>query len=387
MAMILLTMIIVSAQEANETTNTTTGEQNETTTQPPVTNTTATSSEGDTETNTTNNQNQTASNETVSENNQTPVEAINETTEPTPTPIPSLVCSETQCDVGCVVCSDSRCHPQGFNCTETAVIEKFLPKTISVGKSQINILVKNTGTVNLKSVSILITGDGIATQEQILIEMLASGDKDYVFVTISAEKAGTIDIVMKLFVDGVLKTKTVEQLEIKQEQIIVPEEKEREAATNARLDQAKAKYRTLEEEYQNKRLEGYPVEIVYDNLKKASEYLRDAQFSLFGQEYTNAQNNLQLAEETLTTIEEELKTTQKKKETLRGKLQSNILILGSIAAALASIFTAYILVKSHINKQKLLELQQKLKLKRKEGMQEGVDEEKPKGSNKKGVKK
>src|SRR3989339_304988 len=76
---------------------------------------------------------------------------------------PAIVCNETQCDNTCVVCSDQKCHAPDFKCVESAVIEKFLPTSVGIGTNQINIVVRNTGNVDLSNIYVELTGDGITT--------------------------------------------------------------------------------------------------------------------------------------------------------------------------------------------------------------------------------
>lgn len=273
----------------------------------------------------------------------------------------SLLCTEAQCDIGCVICNDTKCHPQGFSCVESVVIDKFLPAILGIGSGQINIRLENKGVVDLFNLSAEISGDGIATTDKIMLDNLAAGDKDYVFVKINASKKGTIDVVMKLYVNGVLKEKKIEQITVTEENII---EAQQSNVTIEKLNELNMHYREIEEEYQNKKIGGYQVDMLYDKLKDTSAYIKNAKLSFFEGNYRDAESNIRLADEGIEAIKEELKSAKKIEKSFMDKFRSNILIIGSIAAALVSMFTAYGLVKSHINAKKIKEMHDKLQLKK-----------------------
>lgn len=264
--------------------------------------------------------------------------------------LPPLTCNDNQCEQGCTVCQDNRCHEPGFACFERLEIEKIFPFTVSKGISQINILLKNTGTVDLGTIVIELSGDGIYTLDKIPIEKLVAGDKDYAFVKINATKAGSIDLVIKLYVDGALKNKLVGQLNVQEEKPTAPEINT--TALSEKLDMLRANYSMLEQEYVAKNAEGYLVSIVYDKLKEAYGHLSNAQSYLLEGEYKKAEANIEIAENDLTTIKEQLMNAQKKEKTFWDKVRENILYIGSTAAAIVSIFAAYSLIKTSLREQK-----------------------------------
>lgn len=270
------------------------------------------------------------------------------------------ICNETQCDEGCVKCSDLKCYNQSFVCNESLVMEKFSPNSTGIGASQFNILLRNTGNVDLFNITAELSGNGIRTTEKIGLDRLVAGDKDYVFVKFNASVAGDIDLVVKIFVGDTLKEKSIEQLFVKQEQIVENKTEVNTTALSNNLDDLKEQYRVLEEEYQNKKLDGYPVDIIYDSMKETSDYIKDARLAFFQGDYKTAENNMKLAEEGLANIDQELKTVKKIEPTFFSKIQNNLLLFGSIAAALASLFTVYGIVRSHINKNKIKEIRTKL---------------------------
>ena len=304
------------------------------------------------------------------------VEVVQQPEEP-PEEIPEepvLVCKDDHCDRGCVKCSDDSCHSPEFECVEELGIDKLFPRTMEVGQTQLNILLKNSGTVGFVNVYALVSGDGIVTMEKISIESLPAGDKDYAFVKINATKAGSIDLVVKLFVNARLTKTLVEQITVIEKKVSAPvetapeEDSESPDATevSTQLDTLKEKYRGLEQDYLDKKSGGYDVEFIYDSLKKAQDYLVNAQTSLFEGDYKKARSSLEIAEEFLSTVENQLSVSKKQEAKFSDKVRNNMIYIGSIAAALVSTLTAYSLVKSNINRQKLVELKEKIRRRKEE---------------------
>lgn len=278
----------------------------------------------------------------------------------------SLVCSQTVCSQGCVVCSDNQCHGQGFVCSELLDIEKVFPDNISIGLVQVNILLRNSGNVDLRNISVSLGGDGLYTIKKTPIDYLIAGDKDYAFVNVNATKAGAIDLVIKLHINGLLKDTFVRQLNVfKEEEPVSKETAYNATEINATeiingFDKLKERYIEVEQEYQNKKLQGYYVDLIYDNLKGLKNYIKDSQFYLEYGDYKKVKVDLKVINGILNDIEQELKNAKKEETTFMDKIKRNMLYIGSIAAAIVSVFTAYGLLRSNINKQRIAELQQKL---------------------------
>jgi hypothetical protein len=272
------------------------------------------------------------------------------------------ICDNTQCDTVCTVCSDNRCHEPSFVCNEQLVLDKLIPESVDKGVSQLNILLRNTGNVNLKDISVAVTGDGISTSDKIPIAQLAAGDKDYAFVKITAEKAGTIDIILKLYLGSTLKETIVRQLTVLEEpKLNITDEVNATAIVN-NLEQSKERYLQLEKEFYSKKSEGYNVEWIYNTLQETNTYIKDAQFYLKEENYKNTEVDLNIVDSNLQNIEKGLSEAQKQQQSLKDKVKENLLYIGSLAAALVSIFTANNLIKNSVNTQKLAELQNKLKV-------------------------
>ncbi len=276
------------------------------------------------------------------------------TTEPA-----ELVCSTSQCDAGCVLCSDNKCYNPGFTCEADLDIESITPEELDIGKNQLNILVRNTGNVDLKSIYAEVSGNGISMVDNDEIDSLVVDDKDYAFVRIIAEKAGKVDLAIKLYSNSELIKKDVQQITVIGEDQKVETLNKTEVENN--LNSIKERYKTIEQGYQNKKNDGYPVDVVFDDLKSASTYLKDAQFYLLDGDLKKADVNTQLATNMLDNVESGIKNAKKKEATLGEKIKSNLIYIGSIAAALISILTAYKLTTNYVNKKNLVELHHKVK--------------------------
>ena len=179
-------------------------------------------------------------------------------------------------------------------------------------------------------------------------------------------------MVMKIFVNDSLKEKKVEQLTVIEEKKPETNPEENVSRISSQIDDLKEGYKELEEEYQNKKLADYPVDMVYDSLKEASNYIKEAKMALLEGGYKRSNNNIGLAQESLVSIEEELKNVKKKEVSTFDKLKSKMIIFGSMAAALISILTAWGLIKSHAAKVK--DFKDKIKVKKSEEKKEDKKE-------------
>ncbi|MCX6707287.1 MAG: hypothetical protein NT001_04060 [Candidatus Woesearchaeota archaeon] len=184
----------------------------------------------------------------------------------------AINCNDNKCDKECVTCSDKRCHEPGFECKESVTIENIFPNTADIGVTQLNILLKNTGTVDLTDIYTEVSGDGISTIDVTPIASLVSGDKDYVFLKMNATKTGNIDLVIKLFTNGVLKDKTFGQITIVGDKpAVIPDEGINVSQLSAKLNEAKARYNDIEQQYESKKAAGYVVDLIYDKIKETGK--------------------------------------------------------------------------------------------------------------------
>lgn len=281
-------------------------------------------------------------------------------------PPPQLICNAEECDRGCVKCSDLNCHDPVFVCREDFSIDKITPTSTKVGVSQLNILIKNTGNVDLKEISAEVTGDGIETLESTPIAALAAGDKDYVFVQINASKPGNIDLVIKLYVDNMLNRKSVGSLAVIKPKVDEPKVNDTPefdpTVLSDQLDQLREKYKTLEKDYNDKKAANYVLDAVTDDIKELHTQILTAQSALYDTDYKKTQTYLALAKDTSITVEQELKDAKPTVVKFSDKLKGNLIYVGSIAAAVVSFITAITLTRQHVvNKEKLANIANRIK--------------------------
>ena len=268
-----------------------------------------------------------------------------------------VICGAVQCDKECTICSDKKCHEPSFECIESLNIDNIFPQSVGIGVSQINLLIRNSGNVDFNDLYATISGDGVYTAEMIPIKQLVAGDKDYTFIKINSTTAGNKTTIIQLNVGNRVYKATIWNLEIQG-----AEEKVNVTELLSELDKLKEQQIVLEEAYQNKSAEGYTVDIIYDQLKDSREYLSNAQSYLVEENYAKAAASLKVAKENLDDIDRQLKNVRKKKETLKDKIRSNVIYIGSTAAAIVSMFAAYGLIRNAVAKQKLVHKERLLRL-------------------------
>ncbi len=274
--------------------------------------------------------------------------------------VPQITCNANECDKGCVVCQDMNCHDPGFVCTIGLTLDKMAPADTTQGVSEINVLFRNTGTVDLSNISADISGDGVETISAIPIQQLVAGDKDYVFVNTNITKSGQIDLVIKVSSNGVLLNRFVSQVSVAaqaQQQV----QTYNATQLNLNLTQLNTQYNSLTQQYDDKKNNGYTVsDFVANDLQEVSTYLANAQTSLINGDYQSAVATMAVIQTRLSDISDSLMSSQKPQTSLGSAIKNNLLFVASIAAALISIFTAYTLIKNSINRENIAKLHQKI---------------------------
>jgi hypothetical protein len=268
---------------------------------------------------------------------------------------PRVICEEDNCEKTCTVCSDGNCHEPGFECTEEIQVDKVSPHKLEIGTAQLNVLIRNTGTVDLVNIYAAISGDGITTIEKIPIETLQRGDKDYTFSKLNITKPGEIDLVIKVFIEDKLKKTEVRQITVtapvEQKKPSSDEQELNTTELSEKLSETKDKYNSVLRKYEEKK-EEYELSGMQENFKDIKSYLISAQSALVEEEFKKAVANLAISEENLAELEKNIDEAKKKKTSLSDKLRNKMIYVGSIAAAIVSIFTAYGIIRSNINRNK-----------------------------------
>src|SRR3989344_5419641 len=297
----------------------------------------------------------------------------------TETPLnPTIKCDDTQCDLGCSRCKDDMCHPAGFECKEEITIDKIVPASINLGANQLNLLVRNTGTVQFKDIYAEVSGDGITTTEKLHLEKLVPGDKDYLFVKITASKSGMIDLVVRMYVNnGTLQQRDIQQINVVQENTATVNADEALVANLTKtVDSLRAKNKELEQLYSSKKQERYSVDGIDDRLKNAHNLVVQAQSALYDQDYKKVQSSSRIAGDELSSIQDLLNEAKKPTVSFMDKVKNNIVYVASIITGIMVIISAIGVVRSHVNKEKLKELGNKLKIKKEEKKEEKAEEKK-----------
>ncbi len=271
----------------------------------------------------------------------------------------SIICNESECDEGCTQCSDGSCHKPEEICTKAAVIEKITPATIKKGEEQLNIVVRNTGNLVLQNIEAQVTGYGITTQETLSIETLLAGEKDYTFTKISAEQSGTIDLVVKIYVNGSLLVQDIVQLSVLEDAVVeVVEEINTFNKTEAaqQLNETRNQFNTVEKKYYEKEKQDYLVYGMDKDLDGVKEYLRLAQVAIIEEEQKEFEKNILAAKSALETIEAELNEAQKEQKTILELLSENLALIGSLLGVLISAITVWSMTKVHLKKAKIVNI-------------------------------
>src|SRR3989344_1379783 len=77
---------------------------------------------------------------------------------------------------------------------ENFTLLEIFPKTLTIGKAQLNLLVQNTGTKELKNLGAFLSGDSILVSDIRPIEILKPQEQDYILVWIETRKTGDIKL-------------------------------------------------------------------------------------------------------------------------------------------------------------------------------------------------
>lgn len=291
--------------------------------------------------------NETSYSMNITEANETYTSEINES---------RLVCSLQQCDLGCAVCSDSSCYAPEVGCIEQISIDKITPAAMAKGEQQLNILIRNTGNVALPFIEAEVVGYGITTVEKMPIEFLIAGDKDYTFTKINVTESGTVDIIVKLYVNQSLKTQEIFQLTVDED---IVEEQVQESVFNAtaaaaQLEAAKSFYNELEKEYYGKEKEQYLLYGIKEDLDDMKESLRLAQVAIIEENQKEFDNTIAYAAAGLQSVEEQLASAEKEKKTLWQMVYENLAVIGTVLGVLISIITVWSMTKVHLKKAKVI---------------------------------
>ncbi len=291
---------------------------------------------------------------------------------------PEIICSSEQCDVACAICRDNSCYAPEIGCQEKITIEKITPTTINKGEQQLNILMNNTGNVAMPFVAAEVVGFGIATVEEIPIEVLAVGDKDYTFTKVSVTEAGTVDIIVKISVNGTIISQQIFQITVISEDIQLEQETELFNLTqgNEIIAQLKEQYDVLETQYYEKEKKDYILYGIKEDLDDIKEALRLAQVAIIEENQKDFDKNSIYAATSLATVQQQVESAEKEKKTMWEVLYENLAVIGSVLGVLISVVTVWSMTKVHLKKARVINVikgKQILNIGKKEDVQNIVE--------------
>ena len=245
---------------------------------------------------------------------------------------------------------------------QAIALEKITPIQMRVGEEQLNIVVKNTGTVPLYSVEAQVSGYGITTKETLPIEFLPINEKDYTFTKIIIENPGTIDIVIKIYANGTLLSQEISAVTvINSEEEKIVETSVNEITMNVtiaseELNKTRALYNEVEKKYYEKEKEEYIVYGIKEDLFEIKEYLREAQVAIIEQSQKEFEINNLAAKTNLETIISNLEHAEKAKKTFTEIVSENLALIGSLLGVLISAVTVWSITKSHLKNTKIVNI-------------------------------
>lgn len=286
----------------------------------------------------------------------------------------SIVCSVEQCDDGCAVCRDGSCYLPETECIEQIIIEKISPLAISKGEQQLNILIKNTGNVALPYIEADVVGYGVTTIEKMPIELLVVGDKDYTFTKVNVAESGSVDLIVKLYVNQTIISQEIFQITVADDAVSgqTQETAFNTTAATEHLEQSKTIYNELEKIYYEKEKQEYLLYGINEDLNDVKESLRLAQVAIIEQNQKEFDKNIMYATTILSSIQQQLEIAEKEKKTVWQIAYENLAVIGSILGVLISVVTVWSMTKVHLKKARIINIikgKQILNISRKEDVE------------------
>ena len=234
----------------------------------------------------------------------------------------------------------------------------IFPKQITIGDSQLNLYVENTGNRPLKNLVAFVTGDGISTYDVIPIEELQPDQRSYIIVRINARHRGLVELTVRILDDTFERRIVVRDEEADSQEQQQKEEEERKrnrlATAGSLLANLTEEYDAVEEFYYLRKNQGYDISGI--DLRDAKGYLREAQASYAKSDVEQTEASLVLLQSELSDLNTLLENSQKPTRTFGDWIKDNstfVITVGYVLGIIISLFTIIELVKK--NKQALRE--------------------------------
>ncbi len=220
---------------------------------------------------------------------------------------------------------------------ENLTLLEVFPKTLTIGKAQLNLLVQNTGTKELKNLGAFLSGDGTLVSDVRPIEALKPQEQDYILVWVEARKTGVIKLAIRILDKTFYEEITVNEPE--QE----TEKKEGLAKLNTELEGYIEDYEELEKEFEMKNIQGYAIKEI--GLDDAKDYLRNTQAAIAKEDLNNAKANVVLLKAELGDIKNKLNRAIKPTKSLKDTIKENAILVSTIIGAILASFTGWEILK------------------------------------------
>ncbi len=254
------------------------------------------------------------------------------------------VCNENTCDEGCVVCGDNSCHDQGYSCPalENYIsVQRVVPKNLTLGQNQINVVVKNLFGDSISNVAAEISGYGVKTANAIPIPLLASQDKDSVFLTVNTSQAGEQDVIIRVratYKDQEVKTEFIDKISVAGKTAAPSQNK-------TELSMILQTYRTaikdLERQYNEKRVEGYQLLDLTGTFKDTKDTMIKAQGAIAAGQLDEASLQLAAVQFNLDDLTSNLETAQKPKRSITTFMKENVFWISAMITATLGAFALF----------------------------------------------
>jgi len=219
-----------------------------------------------------------------------------------------------------------------------SLLEVF-PKELSIGKAQLNLLVRNTGNNELKNLGAFISGTGILVSNIKPIDELKPREEKYILVWIEARESGAISLTIRIL-DKIFY----------EEIIIQGQENEKNKDSTAEISKLVEEladynkdYEAVERDYENKKRDSYIIEDI--SLEDAKAYLRKAQAGAAIGDLESTKANIALLKAELEDVKNRLDRAVKETKSLKDNVKENAIWISTILGSIITSFTAYELLK------------------------------------------
>ena len=255
-------------------------------------------------------------------------------------------------------------------------IASYFPIDLQLKENQVTFLVANEGTETIKDISAKIIGEGVQHLSSTTISRLKPDEQDSLTVKMNVLKEGEISASVRIDEKIFPITFAVaEQVKVNKEEL------------EADLQVLKEKLQVEEDDYYEKKADGYLVSEVFDTIKDVKDQLQDAQEQMLVGHLQEAQVSASLVGSAIADINYRLQDAQKPKQTLLLWLKENAVAITAIIAAVGTLSGLAVRVSKGAKKlgedvkEKLTKKEEKKEVKEKQDISDQGDEDKESNQN------